>query len=227
MKDYRWVTAVNAGQNLLLGYIWPATDFPWLNLWLRLKDGAPFARGLEFGTTGLHKTWPEVLEMEHIFGKNLYEEIGVNDTIIKTYYTFLSHVPSDYEGVESVTMNGDKLRIEHYGLDPTKSIELFIRDSLPSAGALAQKEISNVHLDQNFPNPFTGKTTIAYAIQKDDRVALHVYNSTGQLVCTLVDTDQDAGSHQVNFNASGLPAGIYMYRLSVGVSSLQKIMIIN
>jgi hypothetical protein len=97
-EEYRWVTAVNPSLNLMLGYIWPASDYPWLNLWLRLKDKAPFARGLEFGSTGLHKTWPEVMEMEQIFGKKLYEEIGADDTIVKSYYTLYVLDPLRLQG---------------------------------------------------------------------------------------------------------------------------------
>ncbi len=125
-KEYGWVTAVNPGLNLMVGYLWPVSDYPWLNLWMQLQNGAPFARGLEMGSTGLHKTWPELLEMDSIFGKKLYEEIDVDETIVKSYYAFLAEVPSDYKGVESVTIAGDKIKVEEYGLEPERSMEFDI-----------------------------------------------------------------------------------------------------
>jgi hypothetical protein len=123
-REYGWVTAVNPTLNLMVGYIWPTSEYPWLNLWLMLQSNAPFARGLEFGSTGLHQPWPEVLEMDTIFGKQMYEEVGVDETVIKSYYAFLSEIPSDYKGVESVTIVGDTIIIEEYGLDPARKIEL-------------------------------------------------------------------------------------------------------
>jgi len=117
-EEYRWVTAVNPSLNLMVGYIWPTSDYPWLNLWSEIKSSVPFARGLEFGSTGLHQPWPELLEMDTIFGKKLYEEIDVDTTVLKSYYTFLSEIPSDYKGVESVTVAGGKITVEEYGLDP-------------------------------------------------------------------------------------------------------------
>ena len=121
-EEYSWVTAVNPSLNLMVGYIWPTSDYPWLNLWLRLQSNAPFARGLEFGSTGLHQPWPELLEMDTIFGKKLYEEVDVDETILKSYYTFLSEIPSDYKGVESVTIVGDTIKVEEYGLDQERSM---------------------------------------------------------------------------------------------------------
>lgn len=226
-EEHRWVTIVNPSLNLMLGYIWPASEFPWLNMWLRLKDGAPFARGLEFGTTGLHKTWPEILETEQIFGKRLYEEIGVNDTVIKTYYTFMTQVPSDYEGVEAVSMNNNKIRIEPYGLDSSKTIELSLLSLDTGIESFASKQTSDFSLDQNFPNPFNNQTTIGYEIRSSGKVKLEVFNALGQNIATLVDAVQKAGSYRGYFDASGLPGGIYLYRLSFGNHHSQKIMVIN
>jgi len=226
-EEYRWVTAVNPTLNLMLGYIWPASDYPWLNLWLRLRNNSPFARGLEFGSTGLHQAWPELLEMEEIFGKKLYEEIGVNDTIIKTYYTFMSQIPSDYEGVESVTLEEEKILVEAYGKDPGKTIELAIRDTLTGMEPIVYDETEAIILGQNYPNPFYQETTIVYNLDFEGRVILEVFNATGQLVQTLVDGFQGAGDHRVSFHTSGLPEGMYSYRIRAGNNQSQNKMILG
>jgi len=81
-------------------------------------------------------------------------------------------------------------------------------------------------LSQNYPNPFNPTTTIKYSITKSGLVTLKVFNLLGQEVATLVDKAQNAGEHVVDFDASELASGIYIYRIQVGNSSLSKKMIL-
>lgn len=71
-------------------------------------------------------------------------------------------------------------------------------------------------LAQNYPNPFNPSTTIAYDLRRDSQVRLALYNVLGQEVALLVDEAQSAGSKSVEFNAAGLPSGMYLYRLTAG-----------
>ncbi|PIQ60918.1 MAG: hypothetical protein COV99_09935 [Bacteroidetes bacterium CG12_big_fil_rev_8_21_14_0_65_60_17] len=74
-------------------------------------------------------------------------------------------------------------------------------------------------LDQNYPNPFMGATAIQFSLAKSESVRLSVYNVLGQEVAVLVDGEtMPAGRHEVVFNASGLSAGMYMYRIEAGSS---------
>lgn len=75
-----------------------------------------------------------------------------------------------------------------------------------------------VELVQNYPNPFNPSTEIEFFIPEDSRVKLSVYNMIGQEVDVLVDEILTSGYHGVSWNAvqsdgSGLPSGIYIYRL--------------
>jgi hypothetical protein len=70
-------------------------------------------------------------------------------------------------------------------------------------------------LRQNFPNPFNPSTTIRFAIPQRAHVTLAVFNTLGQQVATLVQGEREAGSHEVQFDASGLVSGVYLYRLHV------------
>ncbi len=71
-------------------------------------------------------------------------------------------------------------------------------------------------LHQNYPNPFNPSTVIRYALPARSHVVLSVYNMLGQLEATLVEGEKAAGYHEVRFDASGLPSGIYLYRLQAG-----------
>ena len=68
----------------------------------------------------------------------------------------------------------------------------------------------------NYPNPFNPTTVIKYTMPEAGEVVLKVYNMIGQEVATLVNGTMSAGSHTVNFNAKGLPTGIYIARLQTG-----------
>ena len=71
-------------------------------------------------------------------------------------------------------------------------------------------------LEQNYPNPFNPSTTIQYALHSRTHAALLVYNILGQRVAELVNEEKDAGSYEIQFDASGLASGVYLYRLEAG-----------
>ena len=72
---------------------------------------------------------------------------------------------------------------------------------------------SEFQLQQNYPNPFNPSTTIRYVLSEASPVTLRVFTLTGREVQTLVNATQSAGSHVVQFDASDLASGLYLYRL--------------
>jgi hypothetical protein len=70
-------------------------------------------------------------------------------------------------------------------------------------------------LEQNYPNPFNPTTTIRYQLPKDGMVTLKVYDMLGAEVATLVNEEKVSGKYEINFDASKLASGVYIYRLNV------------
>ena len=84
----------------------------------------------------------------------------------------------------------------------------------------------NFSLEQNFPNPFNPSTTITFHLPSSSFVTLKVFDSTGKEVASLVDRHLPAGSHNTEWNASGMPSGIYLYRIQAGTCSETKKLIL-
>jgi choice-of-anchor B domain-containing protein len=74
-------------------------------------------------------------------------------------------------------------------------------------------------LNQNYPNPFNPSTKITFQNPRDEFVSLKIFNSLGEEVLTLAENNFIAGTHTIDFNASGLPSGMYIARLSAGNES--------
>jgi hypothetical protein len=71
-------------------------------------------------------------------------------------------------------------------------------------------------LEQNYPNPFNPSTTIGYGIKDKSNVKITILNSIGEEVALLVNEEKESGYHTIEFNAAGLPSGVYFYRLKAG-----------
>ncbi len=76
--------------------------------------------------------------------------------------------------------------------------------------------ITDYKLNQNFPNPFNPSTSIEFSVPEKSLVTLKIYDILGTEIATLMNQEVEGGSHEVQFNASILPSGIYFYTLATG-----------
>ena len=81
-------------------------------------------------------------------------------------------------------------------------------------------------LYDNYPNPFNESTVISYNLTQTTNVRVDVYSTLGQKVRTIVNENQSVGHHKVEFNASGLPSGVYFYQIQAGNFMHQKKMLL-
>ncbi len=76
--------------------------------------------------------------------------------------------------------------------------------------------VNQFKLDQNYPNPFNPTTKISYSIAKPGLVNIKVYDILGRQVAQLVNRNQNVGTYSVDFNASNLSSGVYIYQIESG-----------
>jgi len=81
-------------------------------------------------------------------------------------------------------------------------------------------------LSQNYPNPFNPTTNIEFSLPKSGNVSLKVYNVLGQEVAKIFEGFKNAGSYKVDFNASKLASGVYLYKMESGSFSVSKKLIL-
>ncbi|MDY0082964.1 MAG: T9SS type A sorting domain-containing protein [Ignavibacteriaceae bacterium] len=83
-------------------------------------------------------------------------------------------------------------------------------------------------LEQNYPNPFNPNTTIKFELPKDGFVSLKIYDILGNEITTLVNEEKPTGRYEINFDASALVSGVYIYKLeSAEYISTKKMLLLK
>ncbi len=107
-------------------------------------------------------------------------------------------------------------------------VNVYVGDIVSEAFQINVEEITSVKttydnfsleefiLYPNYPNPFNPTTKINYSIPKQSIVTLKVFDVLGREIATLVNKEQSVGNYEVEFNASNLTSGIYLYRIQAG-----------
>ncbi len=98
-------------------------------------------------------------------------------------------------------------------------------------GGTSQNLPQEYYLEQNYPNPFNPETKIKFAIPYTSgslRTTLKIYDAIGREIETLLDEELTPGTHQLDWNASAYPSGVYFYTLSSGsFSQTRKMLMIK
>ncbi|MCP5062358.1 MAG: T9SS type A sorting domain-containing protein [Ignavibacteriae bacterium] len=133
-----------------------------------------------------------------------------------------SNSPKSYSFVDNTVHNAGKYFYRLKQVDIDGSYEY---SSMVEVDLTAQLDYK---LNQNFPNPFNPTTSIQFSLPEASQVKLVVFNVIGEQVAELVNKNMEAGNHNVEFNASELNSGIYVYKIEAnGFVQIRKMILVK
>jgi len=157
----------------------------------------------------------------------------MNDKGIGTNYTDISVMAymADKDASDDVICAfpdknpiGNGVTFDHYyyipelgtGMYPADPVYVQVKTSTGTAvNDQNQHQVQDFRLIGSYPNPFNPAAKIVYHLSHNARVKIDVFDISGRLVSTLIDSKQTAGEKTVTFNGARLSSGVYVYRLTV------------
>ncbi|MBM2840067.1 MAG: Endonuclease/exonuclease/phosphatase [Bacteroidetes bacterium] len=191
------------------------------------RTGLPIQLSSFHGTMGSGSvllTW-ETLSETNNYGFQVQEKLGNEQEFRTIPNSFVpgngtTLIPHSYSFTDTIAPPGNWLyRLKQIDLD----------GSIHYTEAIAVDVLTSVHeaspatysLLQNYPNPFNPFTRIAFSVEKPGLVRVEVYNILGQKIAQVFNDYAQAGRrYSVEFDGSGIPSGVYIYRLLINESSL-------
>ncbi len=199
----------DAGTTYFVDYEgWAQTNVPYLTVtyqYVTPVELTSFTANANFGVVDLQwitatETNNQGFEVQRSNAGSDFQTIafveGMGTTTESQVYTY-----SD----KSVEVGSYTYRLKQIDFDGTTVYSNEIEADVPAPSVFA--------LDQNYPNPFNPSTKINFQLKVDSKVSLKVFDVLGQEVVTLVNSNLVAGGHSINFDASRLNSGVYLYRI--------------
>jgi len=90
-----------------------------------------------------------------------------------------------------------------------------------------EKELKNLSVSQNVPNPFNGQTVVSYNLNETSNVSLQIMDVTGKVISTINEGTQAAGAHNISVDGASLAVGTYFYTLTAGNYQVTKRMVVS
>jgi hypothetical protein len=220
------VTTVHSGTYAARGEVVVHPDVPSFGVTPILMPG-PKGKGFPFAQraaafNGWYQFVPAAASGDQLYlvatlskaGQGVGAAAGIIPTATTTFKQF--SLPITYPGGE--TPDTCQLLIQITGSAGFAKIgSYFIVDDL-SLGALTAVEGTDLPaaftLNQNYPNPFNPTTAISYQLATVSFVHLKVFDMLGREVATLAEEREGPGRYRVNWDASGMPSGVYLYQLT-------------
>lgn len=206
-----WAATFNGEQDVYYSYIYDSTNVPVELMSFTASAAANFVTLSWVTATELNN---HGFEIERSSDRSIWRTVGFVEgkgtTTETQYYSYsdeLGNIESSklYYRLKQVDFNGS--------FEYSDIIEV----------VTAPSEFS---LSQNYPNPFNPVTTIKYNIPVNSFITLRVFDVLGNEVSILINEQKPAGKYEIEFDASGLPSGIYYYQLKTGEFVSTKKMIL-
>jgi alpha-glucosidase (family GH31 glycosyl hydrolase) len=102
---------------------------------------------------------------------------------------------------------------------PSGSYQLVAEEVLLSGAGTSPYPPAEFVLEQNYPNPFNGSTTFAFSMRSSGNASLKIYDLLGREVATVFSERFSPGFHERRWDATGIPSGVYYYRMEAGEHS--------
>jgi photosystem II stability/assembly factor-like uncharacterized protein len=188
--------------------------------------GAPNTKSGLFRTTDRGINWTKILDLYRV-GSCTIGAINPNEMYVTTeqeglwYTSNLNEINPTFKLVENYPFkhpqrvffnpyNKDEIWIASHGNG------LRVGNASETKFDIIAKEAFDYSLRQNYPNPFNPGTTIEFSVKKKCFVKLKIFDIFGREVETLLNTNYNAGIYQLNFDASSLANGVYLYHIQMG-----------
>jgi hypothetical protein len=165
------------------------------------------------------------------------EVLGTSDNVTYDSLHVFNYDNISYQvNMEGIGNKTIKLRLK---VSANSDVEYSLKSSYATENVLLKRQVKNTvvtlhtkvnsyDLSQNYPNPFNPATTIKYQIPKAGMVTLKVYDILGNEVESLVNEFKNEGRYNVNFDASKLASGVYIYQIkSSDYMSSKKMVLIK
>ncbi len=130
-RSYSYFTMYNAGLRVLIGYVFPAADNPWLVDWQENRsykqkpwDGKAVARGIEFGTTPFDEGLRRSLDRGRHLDTPVHRWIGARQRLTTRYLVFLAGIPTGFEGVRDIEVKEGVIEVQPRGASRGIRIEI-------------------------------------------------------------------------------------------------------
>ncbi|HNQ42975.1 MAG TPA: choice-of-anchor J domain-containing protein, partial [Candidatus Cloacimonadota bacterium] len=182
--------------------------------------GANFVVQFQYPATSVVQGWNYIpIPQDAIFDDGIF------------YIGILETAGAASIGVDTSSFGHSYTRVSAW--EPYTEGEIMIR-AIVFTGSANEEELNPALTlgASNFPNPFNPETTIAYSVPKNGVTSLKVYNTKGQLVRNLVNSDLTAGMHSVVWNGTdekgkAVPSGVYFYRVENAGKAVTKKMLLS
>ncbi len=102
---------------------------------------------------------------------------------------------------------------------------LFYKNNITHVDA-AIEQTKKFEMLSNYPNPFNSTTEIVFSLPLKENIKLKVFDILGREIVVLANDEFEIGKHEIEFNASNLPSGVYFYNLTTSSNSITKKMLL-
>ena len=181
----------------------PDTDVEGYIIWRKVKNNGVMGEALKLDSLG--RTTTTYTDIEYIVA---------NTTWINVFYDVQAYYAPD------------QTYADHNYIPIYAEAGHDIKTNDASIAAIVE-EVPTAYSIGNYPNPFNPSTIIQYTLPENDFVTLKIYDMLGKEISTLVKEKKSAGTYNVEFDASRLPSGVYIYSIVTNKFRQSKKMILT